>query len=151
MHIIHISTFCRCFTQTSAEESLGLHELKQNKPSLDEECLRFLDQRKRAKMQWIQDPSQSNVDILNNVRCEVSRHFRDKKKAYLRAKIEELETNSKIQNIRDLYRSINDFKKGYQPRCNTVKDEKSDLVADSHSILARWRNYSSQLFNVHEG
>jgi len=48
-------------------------------------------------MQWIQDPSKSNVDILNNVRREVSRHFRNKKKAYLRAKIEELETvRSKI-------------------------------------------------------
>ena len=63
-------------------------------------------------------------------------------------KIEELETNSKIQNIRDLYMGINDFKKGYQPRCNIVKDEKGDLVADSHSIVARWRNYFSQLFNV---
>jgi len=30
-----------------------------------------------------------------------------------------------------------------------VKDEKGDLVADSHSIVARWRNYFSQLFNVH--
>jgi len=59
-------------------------------------------------MQWIQDPSQSNVDSLNNVRREDSRHFRDKKKAYLRAKIEELETNSKIHNIRDVYRGIND-------------------------------------------
>jgi len=77
-------------------------------------------------MQWIQDPSQCNVDILNNVRREVSRNSRDKKKAYLRAKIEELETNSKIQIIRDLYRGINDFKKGYQPRCNIVKDEKGD-------------------------
>jgi len=67
----------------------------------------------------------------------------------LRAKIEELETNSKIKNIRDLYWGINYFKKGYQPRCNIVKDEKSDLVADSHSIVARWRNYFSQLFNVH--
>ena len=75
-------------------------------------------------MQWIQDPSQSYVDNLNNVRREVSRHFRNKKKVYLRAKIEELETNSKIQNIRDLYRGINDTKKGYQPRCNIVKDEK---------------------------
>ena len=36
----------------------------------------------------------------------------------------------------------------YQPRCNIVKDEKGDL-ADSHSIVARWRNYFSQLFNVH--
>jgi hypothetical protein len=30
-----------------------------------------------------------------------------------------------------------------------VKDEKGDLVADSHSIVAWWRNYFSQLFNVH--
>ena len=59
-------------------------------------------------MQWIQDPSQKNVDNLNNVRCEVSRHFRNKKRAYLRANIEKLGTNSKIQNIRDLYRGIND-------------------------------------------
>jgi hypothetical protein len=67
--------------QTSAKESLGLHEFKQNKPWFDEECLGFLDQRKRTKMQWIQDPKQSNVDNLKNVRREVSRQFRDKKKA----------------------------------------------------------------------
>jgi len=70
-------------------------------------------------------------------------------KAYLRAKIEKLETNRKIQNIRDLYMRISDFKKGFQPRCNIVKDEKGDLVAESHSIVARWRNYFSQLFNMH--
>ena len=40
-------------------------------------------------MQWVQDPSQSNVDNLNNVRREASRHFRNKKKAYLKAKFEE--------------------------------------------------------------
>jgi len=123
--------------------------LKQNKPWFVEKCLGFLDQRKRAKMQWVQDPSQSNVDNLNNVRYKVSRHFREEKKAYLKARNEELETNSKNKNIRDLYRDINDFKKGYQPKCNIVKDEKGDMVADSHSIVARWRNYFFQLFNMH--
>jgi hypothetical protein len=63
----------------------------------------------QLKMQWIHDPSQSSVDNLNIVRHEASRHFRNKKKAYLKVKIEKLETNSKIQNIRDLYRGINDF------------------------------------------
>ena len=100
-------------------------------------------------MHWVQDPSQSNAENLNNVRREASRHFRNRKKAYLKAKIKELETNSKIKNIRDLYRGIIDFKKGYQPRTNKVKDGKGDLVTDSHSILARWRNYFSQLFSVH--
>jgi len=118
------------------------------KPRFDEDCLVFLDQRKQAKMQWVQDSSQSNVDNLNNVRHVTSRHF-TKKEAYLKAKIEELETNSKIKNIRDLYRGINEFKKDYQPRTNTVIDDKGDLDADSHSILARWRNYFSQILNIH--
>jgi len=52
-------------------------------------------------MRWIQDPSQSNVDTLNKVKWDASRHFRNKKKAYLKAEIEELETNSKINSIRD--------------------------------------------------
>ena len=30
-----------------------------------------------------------------------------------------------------------------------VKDEKGDLVTDSHSTSATWRNHFSQLLNVH--
>jgi hypothetical protein len=133
----------------SAKESLGLYERKQHKPWFDEECSKCLDQRKQAKMLWLQNPNQSNVDNLNNVRREASKHFRNKKKEYLKAKINELETNSKNKNTRDLHKGINDFKKGYQPRTNAVKDEKGDLVADSHSILPRWRNHFFQLLNVH--
>jgi hypothetical protein len=48
-----------------------------------------------------------------------------------------------------LYRGINDVKKWYQPRTRIVKDEKSDLVADSHNIMTRWRNYFSQILNIH--
>jgi hypothetical protein len=42
------------------------------------------------------------------------------------------------------------IKKGYQLGTNIVKDEKGNLAADCHSILTRWRNYFSQLLNVHE-
>ena len=66
--------------EISEKGSLGVHEWKQHKPWFDEECIGFLDQRKQAKMQWVQDPSQSNVDNLNSVRCEVSRHFRNKRR-----------------------------------------------------------------------
>jgi len=64
-------------------------------------------------MQGIQDPSRSNVDNFNNIRRDASRHFRNQKKAYLKVKIEELEINSKINNVRGLYGGINHFKKGY--------------------------------------
>jgi hypothetical protein len=71
-----------------------------------------------------------------------------KKREYLKNKINELETDSKNKNIRDLYRGVNEFKKGYQPRTNMVKEENGDLLADSHSILNRWKNYFCQLLNV---
>jgi hypothetical protein len=41
-------------------------------------------------MQWVQDPSQSNVDNLNNLRFEASKNLRKNKKEYLKAKIKEL-------------------------------------------------------------
>jgi hypothetical protein len=58
-----------------------------------------------------------------------SRHFRNKKREYLKDKITELATNSKNKNNRDMYRGIIEFKRGYQPRNNLVKDE--NLLADS--------------------
>jgi hypothetical protein len=132
-----------------AKGCLGLHEMRQHKPMFDEEYLGMLDQRKQAKMQWIQDPSQSNVDNMNNVRLDATRHIRNKKKSYLKAKFEKHETNSNINNIRDLYRGINDVKKEYQPKTIIVKDERGDLVAESHRMMAKWRNYFSQILKVY--
>jgi hypothetical protein len=44
----------------------------------------------------------------------------------------------------------NKYKWGYQPRNKLVKDENGDFLADSHNILNRWKNYFSQLLNVHK-
>ena len=79
--------------KTSATDILGLYELKQHQQWFDRECLNFLYPRKQTKMQWVQDPNQSNVDNLNNVRHEACRHFMNKKWEYLKAKSDELETN----------------------------------------------------------
>ena len=53
----------------------------------------------------VQDPYQGSEDNVKNVRRENSRHFRNKKKEYLKATIEELETKGKLKNIRDSYRA----------------------------------------------
>jgi hypothetical protein len=91
----------------SAKESLGYFELKKHKPWFDEGCSKLLDQRKEAKLQWLQEPSEVNGDNLNNIRREASTYFRNEKSEYLKDKMNELATNSKNKNIRDLYRGIN--------------------------------------------
>jgi hypothetical protein len=99
--------FERIHINISAIDSLGYYELRKHKPWFDERCSKLLDQRKQAKLQWLQDPSEVNGDNLNNVRHEASRHFRNKKREYLKDRINELAWNSKKKSIRDLYRGIN--------------------------------------------
>jgi hypothetical protein len=68
--------------KASATDSLGYYELKQHMAWLDEQCSKLLDQRKQAKLQCLQNQSQTN------------------------------ERNSKNKNIRNLHRGVNEFKKG---------------------------------------
>jgi hypothetical protein len=95
-----------------SEERHGYCESKHRKLWFDEECSKLVDRTKQTELQWLQDPSEVNEDNLSDVRWEARRHFRNKKREYLKDKINELESNSKNKNIRDLYWGINEFKKG---------------------------------------
>jgi hypothetical protein len=77
--LIELGKLLRGNIKTSAKKSLGYYELKKHKPQFDEGCSELLDQMKRAKLQWLQDPGEINGDSLNNIRSETSRHFRNKK------------------------------------------------------------------------
>jgi hypothetical protein len=73
---------------------------------LDAGCSELLYQIKQAKFQWLEDQSKINGDS----------HFRNKKREYLKDKIDELATNTMNKNIRDLDRGINYYKWGHQPK-----------------------------------
>jgi hypothetical protein len=133
----------------SSKEKLGYQNLKHNKPWFDYECSKLIDQRKQAKLQWLQNLNQINANNVQNLRRETSRTFRNKKREYMKGKINELETNNKNKNIRDLYRGINGFKKGYQPRINIIKVENGNLLADPQNVLNRWKNFFNKMLNVH--
>jgi uncharacterized membrane protein YheB (UPF0754 family) len=95
-------------------------------------------------LQWLQDPSEIRVigDKLNNIRREARRHFRKNKRKYLKDKIDELVTNSKNKNIRDMSQIINEFRRSYHPTSNLVNEENGDLLAGSHNILNNERTIS---------
>jgi hypothetical protein len=76
--------------------------LKKHKPWFNEGCSELLDRRKQARLHWLQDPNKINGNNLNNIRREASRHFRNRKREYLKDRINELATNSKGKKIKDL-------------------------------------------------
>jgi hypothetical protein len=70
--------------------------LKKHKPWFDEECLYFSDQRKQATIRWAQETNQSNDNNIKKCKTWSKKTFQEHKKEYLKAKLDELETNSKI-------------------------------------------------------
>jgi hypothetical protein len=82
---------------------------------------------------------------MQYLRHETSRTFRNRKRKYLKGRINEIETNKEKKNIRDLYRGINEFKKRCQPGINVIKDENGNLQADPQNILNRWKNFFNKV------
>jgi hypothetical protein len=80
-----------------------IREKTKNRPWFDKGCPKLLNQKKEAKLHWLQNQSVINGDNMHNARCEASRYFRNKKRKYLKDRINELATNSKNKNVRDLY------------------------------------------------
>jgi hypothetical protein len=48
----------------------------------------------------------------------------------------------------NLYKGVNELKKGYQSWINLVKDQKGNLHADSHIVLNRWKNHFFKSLNA---
>jgi hypothetical protein len=61
--------------------------------------LKIIRPKEISQTEWLQDPSEINGDNLNT-RYETSRHFRNKRRQYLKGKIDELATNSINKDIR---------------------------------------------------
>ena len=72
-----------------------------------------------------------------------------KRTEYLKAEIDELETNRKINIIRVLCGGVNDLENCYQPGTNILKEEKGDMITACHSIVVRWRNHFFHILNIH--
>jgi hypothetical protein len=54
----------------------------------------------------------------------------------------------KTKKSRDLYRGINEFRKGCHRRINFIKNENGNLFADPHSVLNRLKNVFKQVLTV---
>jgi hypothetical protein len=58
---VKINSACEIIRETvniSAKESVSYFELKKHKPWFEERCSKLVDERKQAKLQWLQNPSE---------------------------------------------------------------------------------------------
>ncbi|KAJ4441255.1 hypothetical protein ANN_11109 [Periplaneta americana] len=80
----------------AAEQSIGYYETKKKKPWFDEDCCMVVERRKQAKLKFLQDPVEEKRDNYFNERREASRTLRNKKRGYLKEKLNELNADDRI-------------------------------------------------------
>jgi hypothetical protein len=97
----------------------------------------------------LQNTNQINGDNLQNLRRETSKIFRNKEREYLKGKINELLANNKNENIKDLYRDINELWKDTNPELMLKKDENHNVLADTQNILNSWKKLFNHMLNIH--
>jgi hypothetical protein len=81
------------FIKISAKEDLYYYKLKKHRSWFDEGCPELLNQRKEAKLQWLQYQNKINGNDVNYTNNETSENFGNEKKECLNNKTNDLATH----------------------------------------------------------
>jgi hypothetical protein len=84
----------------------------------------------------------------HNKRKETHKIIKNRKKEYTKNVTELIEEAQTHNNTRKMYQTINQFKKGYQHKFNTISNEKGELVMNTKVKAEIWKEYFDKLLNT---
>ena len=104
-----------------------------------EEALQVAEKRKEVK-------SKGERGRYTQLNAEFQRIARRDKKAFLNEQCKEVEENSRMRKIRDLFKKIGDTKGTFHTRMGTIKDRNSKDLIEADEIKKRWQGYTEELY-----
>ena len=63
---------------------------------------------------------------------------------------ESIEEDRKHNNTRKMYRTVNQFKKGYQHKFSVIRNRKGKLAMNTKENAEIWKEYFDKLLNTEE-
>ena len=75
----------------------------------------------------------------------VQRIARRDKKAFLSNQFKEIEENTRMGKIRDLFKKIKDSKGAFHVKMDTIKDRNCIDLTEAEDIKRRWQQYTEEL------
>ena len=78
--------------------------------------------------------------------AEFQRIARRDKKAFLSDQCKEIEENSRMGKIRDLFKKIRDTKGTFHAKMSTIKDRNGMDLTETEDIKKKWQEYKEELY-----
>ena len=87
-----------------------------------------------------------------HLNAEFQRLARRDKKAFLSNQCKEIEENSRMGKIRDLFKKNSDTKGTFHAKMGTIKDRNGMNLTEVEDIKKRWQEYTEELFkkDIHD-
>ena len=115
-----------------------------------EECKIAIGEIKKAREKWLIKGRRENEEQeYHHKRKEAHKIITNKKKVYMRNVIESIEEDQK-HNTREMYQTINQFKKGYEHKFTMIRNKKGELAMNTNEKSEIWKEYFDTLLNTEE-
>ena len=85
--------------------------------------------------------SKGEKERYTHLKAEFQRISRRDKKAFLSDQCKEIEENSRMGKIRDLFKKIRGTKGTFHAKVGTIKDRKGVDLTEAEDIKKRWQEY----------
>lgn len=132
----------------SAESVLGHKQNKARSEWFDQDCIQAISRRNMARRNYLERSTRSKRIAYEDAKREAKEIIKKKKRAYMNLIMTKAEENFRDRNPREAYRSINFFKRGYQPKTTLCRAQDGELLAEKGKVMDRWRQYFQKLLNL---
>jgi hypothetical protein len=112
----------------AVKESFGEKKGKRNEECFDEECRMAIQEKNNMRKIMLHRMTISSKETYGEHKRDANKICRERKREMLRRQIESIEVHQERADIRKYYQTVNQFRKGFQPRLNACKDNSGKLI-----------------------
>ncbi|KAI5737941.1 hypothetical protein M8J77_000982 [Diaphorina citri] len=133
-----------------AKEVIGFTKNKRERQWFDEECKTAIEQRKMRRRTAIERRDTPSIEEYREERRRTKKLIRRKKREHINKKLEQIEKEDSMKNVRSFYQLVNQQRRGTQPKSTMIKDKNGTILTGNESIRERWAEYFKELLNVEQ-
>jgi hypothetical protein len=105
------------------------------------ECRMAIQEKNNMRKIKLQRMTRSRKQIYREYRRTANKICQERKREMLKRQIESTEVDQERAETRKYYQTVNQFRKGFQPRLNACKDNSGKLIEGDDKILEQWARY----------
>ncbi len=149
MDVDEMEKAIRTSITTAASSTLGEKPAPTKNAWFDDDCRIAVQNKKEAFNKYLQRPTRSSQSNYRNICRETTRLIRAKKRQLLKNEIEMIDSKSKNNETRQLYKMVNNMRPETRQSQLRIRDISGDNILTSpDEVMTRWSNYFSELLNT---